>query len=82
MKKTVEVEISGRQYILATDEEEAYMDQLAAAVSAKMLEIKNASGASELDSAIMAALGFADDLYKEAARRKKAAAKDTKDSKK
>ena len=71
MGKTLETEISGRKYLINTDESEDYVDQISAAVTSKILEVKNESGASPLDCATMAALSFADELYKELAKKRK-----------
>jgi len=71
MSKHFETEIAGRKYLLRSDEEDSYIDQLAAAVTSKIYEIKNASGASPLECATMAAMSFADELYKERVTRKK-----------
>jgi cell division protein ZapA (FtsZ GTPase activity inhibitor) len=73
MGKILETEIAGRKYLLNTDEEASYIDQISAAVTSKIFEIKNSGGVSPLDCAVMAALSFADELYKERAKRKKAA---------
>lgn len=71
MGKTIETEIVGRRYLLSSDESEAYINELAEMVTVKIMEIKNQSGASPLACATMAALSFADELYKERNKGKK-----------
>ena len=61
----VYVEIGGREYTIKTDEDPNYIRELANQVSLKILEIKRDSGASALDCVTMAAMDFADHLYKE-----------------
>ena len=62
--KCYEIEISGRPYRLSTEEDEPYVHQLAAAVTAQILKLKRETGASPLDCATIAALIFADELNK------------------
>ena len=71
MGRSIETEIVGRRYRLNTDESEDYVNQLADAVTAKIVEIKNQSGASPVACATMAALSFADEFYKERNKNKK-----------
>lgn len=70
---SVYVEIAGREYTIKTDEDPEYIRGLANSVSLKILEIKRDSGAAALDCVTMAAMDFADRLYKE--QNKKPAAK-------
>lgn len=62
---SVYVEIAGREYQLKTDDDPSYVRELANMVSMKILEIKRDSGAAAMDCVTMAALDFADRLYKE-----------------
>ena len=62
---SVFVEIAGREYQIKTDEDPEYIRALANHVSLKILEIKRDSGAAALDCVTMAAMDFADRLYKE-----------------
>jgi cell division protein ZapA (FtsZ GTPase activity inhibitor) len=64
MNKIVNVVIAGRTYYLGTDEDEEYAKNLADFVSARILQIKRASGASSLDCATIAAFQLADELQK------------------
>lgn len=77
MMKAITVEIAGREYTLKTDEDPAYVKELASFVTAKILEIKRDSGASALDCATMTALDLADRYMKEMQKKKQAAKKKT-----
>lgn len=77
MMKAITVEIAGREYTLKTDEDPAYVKELASFVTAKILEIKRDSGASALDCATMTALDLADRYTKEVQKKKQAAKKKT-----
>lgn len=66
---SVYVEIAGREYQLKTDDDPAYVRELANYVSMKILEIKRDSGASALDCVTMAAMDFADRYYKEQSKK-------------
>jgi cell division protein ZapA len=59
---TVTVSILGRSFTLQTDEDEAYVRQLAAFVDEKLREVR--SGGDSVGVAILAALHIADELHK------------------
>lgn len=64
MKRIIEAHIAGRRYLLNTDENLAYVNDLADEVTARIFDIKRDTGASPLTCATMAALMFADDAKK------------------
>ncbi|MBI4844166.1 MAG: cell division protein ZapA [Nitrospirae bacterium] len=69
--KSVEVQILGQNYSIKTDDDEAYIKELARYVDGKLKEIYNAApNASHVKVAIMASLGIADELFRERAERK------------
>jgi cell division protein ZapA len=68
--KSVEVQILGQSYSIKTDENEAYIRELAGYVDDKLKEIYNAApNANHVKAAIMAAFGIADELFKVRAER-------------
>ena len=63
--KSVEVTIAGREYRLSTNESSEYVEQLAAYVTTRILQVKREmDGASPLDCATLAAFLLADELNK------------------
>ena len=63
--KSIEVQILGQNYSIKTDEDEAYMKELAGYVDAKLKEIYNvAPNVNQTKATVMAAFGIADELFK------------------
>lgn len=68
--KSIEVQILGQNYSIKTDEDEAYIKELASYVDAKLKEIYTAApNANHIKAAIMASFGIADELFKHRAQR-------------
>ncbi len=68
--RSVEVQILGQNYSIKTDEDEAYIKELAGYVDSKLKEIYSAApNANHVKAAIMAAFGIADELFKHKADR-------------
>ncbi len=62
---SVEVKILGQSYSVRTDEDEAYIKQLARYVDEKLKEIYSAApNVNHVKAAIMTSLGIADELFK------------------
>jgi len=63
--RSVEVEILGQNYSIKTEEDEAYIKNLAKYVDERLKEIYSvAPNVSHTKAAIMAAFGIADELFK------------------
>ncbi|MCD7856672.1 MAG: cell division protein ZapA [Clostridiales bacterium] len=63
MKNKVTVTVAGRNYILSSADNTAYVEKVAAYVDAQMSELQRDSRASALDVAVMTALNVADNYY-------------------
>lgn len=75
MSRTVSVEVDGRTYVLGSDEEGSDLEEVAALVNERLAEIRRAApGISRERSAILAALNLGDELLRERADSKEAAA--------
>ena len=74
MMNAVTVEIAGNRYQIKTDEDPAYVMELADFINTKVLEVKRDTGASTLDSMTVVALEVADRYYKEKQQQKRSAA--------
>jgi cell division protein ZapA len=65
MKKRIEVEIYGQTFTVTSEDEEAYVQSLAAYVDRSMRQVVGSTKATvPLRVAIMAALGIADEYHK------------------
>lgn len=63
--RSVEVEILGQSYSIKTDEDNAYVKDLARYVDEKLKEIyKVAPNVNQTKATVMAAFGIADELFK------------------
>lgn len=63
--RSIEVQILGQNYSIKTDEDEAYIKQLAHYVDSKLKEVYSAApNSNHVKVAIIAALGIADELFK------------------
>ncbi len=63
--RSVEVQILGQTYSIKTDEDEAYIKDLAKFVDEKLKEIYSvAPNVNHVKAAIMAAFGITDELFK------------------
>ena len=63
--RSVEINILGQSYTIKTDEEEAYIKNLAGYVDERLKEIYSAApNVNHVKAAIMAAFGIADELFK------------------
>ncbi len=70
MERLIEVNIFGHDYTVKTDADSEYIQEIASYVDKKMGEIvKNTKTVSTLNTAILAALNIADDLFKEKEKR-------------
>lgn len=70
MERLIEVIIFGHDYTVKTDADTEYIQEIARYVDKKMGEIvKNTKTVSTLNTAILAALNIADDLFKEKEKR-------------
>jgi len=69
MKKLIEVEIYGQTFTVTSEDEEAYVQSLAAYVDRAMRQVGGSTKATvPLRVAIMAALGIADEYHKTLSR--------------
>jgi cell division protein ZapA len=69
-ERYVEIKIFGQTYTVKTDEEEAYIQQVAGYVNEKMEEVlRKTRSVSTLNVAILTALNIADDLLRERDKR-------------
>ncbi|MDR0249334.1 MAG: cell division protein ZapA [Oscillospiraceae bacterium] len=64
MKSRITVVVAGQDYVLLTDEEETYVQRVAAQVDAEIANVREGGGLSLLHAAIMAALNMADKVQK------------------
>lgn len=62
---SITVEIAGEQYTLRTDTDEKYARRCAALVDARMRAISDDPGPAAKNTAIMAAISLADELFKQ-----------------
>lgn len=63
--RSVEIQILGQNYVIKTEEEPAYIKELAGYVDEKLKEIYSAApNVNHVKAAIIAALGIADELFK------------------
>jgi cell division protein ZapA len=63
--RSIEVQILGQNYVIKTDEEEAYIKSLAKFVDEKLKEIYSvAPNVNQTKASVMAAFGIADELFK------------------
>ena len=63
--RSVEIKILGQSYTIKTEEEEAYIKELAGYVDKRLKEIYSAApNVNHGKAAIMAAFGIADELFK------------------
>ena len=70
MERLIEVNIFGNDYTVRTDADTEYIQKIARYVDKKMGEIvRNTKTVSTLNTAILAALNIADDLFKEREKR-------------
>jgi len=70
VERLIEVNIFGHDYTVKTDADTEYIQEIARYVDEKMGEIvKNTKTVSTLNTAILAALNIADDLFKEKEKR-------------
>jgi cell division protein ZapA len=70
VERLVEVNILGHDYTVKTDADTEYIQEIARYVDKKMGEIvRNTKTVSTLNTAILAALNIADDLFKEKEKR-------------
>jgi cell division protein ZapA len=70
VERLVEVNILGQDYTVKTDADKEYIQKIAKYVHEKMDEIvRNTKTVSTLNTAILAALNIADDLFKEVEKR-------------
>jgi cell division protein ZapA len=70
VERLIEVNIFGNDYTVKTDADTEYIQEIARYVDKKMGEIvKNTKTVSTLNTAILAALNIADDLFKEKEKR-------------
>ena len=65
MKNRIAVSIAGQEYTLVSEEEESYVQQVAAYVDEQMRSVSEAGRVSLVDSAVLSALNIADELFKE-----------------
>lgn len=63
MKNRINVTVAGRTYVLSSNDNPAYVEKVAEYVNAQMNELQQATRASSVDVAIMAALNIADNYY-------------------
>ncbi len=70
-QRTVQVEILGTKYVVRSEEDEAYIRELADYVAAKLEEfVSGRTGVPLQRLVILAALNIADELFRERARRR------------
>lgn len=62
--KSHEVELLGKKYKLKSPHDEAYLDGLAAYVTAQVTEVQRRGAVSTLDAALLAALNMADEYHR------------------
>ena len=65
MKNKVTVSIAGQEYTLVGSEDESYVRRVAAHVDAQIREVEAGGRISRVDSAVLAAVNVADQLFKE-----------------
>ncbi len=65
MKNRVTVTIADEEYTLVATEDEAYMKKVAGHVDEQIAQIMEATHASSLQGAVLAAVNIADEYYKE-----------------
>jgi len=65
MKKSTVVSICDMEFTLVGEENEEYAKKVADHVDRKMREVKNVSGMSTLDAAVLAAVNIADEYFKQ-----------------
>lgn len=65
MKKSTVVTICDMEFTLVGDENELYVKKVAEHVDKKMREVKDISGMSTLDAAVLAAVNIADEYFKQ-----------------
>ena len=65
MKKTTEVSIMGQKFMIKSDSDDNYVDQVAGFVDQKINEvIQNTKSVASLNVAILAAMNIADEYFK------------------
>lgn len=67
MENRVTVSICGEDYTLVAEEAPSYMQKVGAYVDAKLSELLSGAKVSRSDSAVLAAINIADELFKERA---------------
>ena len=67
MANNVKLRIFGKDYTIATEEQEGYARKLAAMLDQKMAKISKGQSLSKLDAAALVALDCADEAYKASA---------------
>jgi cell division protein ZapA len=64
MKKTVSICIRGQRYLVRSEKDERYLNQLAGYVNKRLQEVyEGAKGASSQDLFVLTALNIADELF-------------------
>lgn len=65
MKKEIEIKVLGQKFMVRSESEESYVNQVAAYVNEKMDEVvRNSKTVASLNVAILAAMNIADEFMK------------------